>query len=61
MYVGSEKKVLRLFRRLQWDDDAVADYAIKCLSSAWQIKFHRIPALADLVASLVKYQVMIAS
>jgi hypothetical protein len=59
MYAENERRVLKLLRCLNWEDRTISDYAIKCLSSGWQIKFHRIPALANLVAGLVEYQVNI--
>lgn len=59
MYNEYERRVLKQLRCLDWDNELVADYAIKCLSSAWKIKFHRIAALANLVAGLVEFQVSI--
>lgn len=56
MYSENERRVLKQLRCLDWDDETIADYAIKCLSSAWKIKFHRVAALANLVAGLVEYQ-----
>ncbi|CAH1388507.1 unnamed protein product [Nezara viridula] len=56
MYNEYERRVLKQLRCLDWDNESVADYAIKCLSSAWKIKFHRIAALANLVAGLVEFQ-----
>ncbi|CAB0006760.1 unnamed protein product [Nesidiocoris tenuis] len=43
-------------RCLDWDDETTAEFAIRTLSKAWKIKFHRVPALAILVAGLVEHQ-----
>ncbi|KAK9503181.1 hypothetical protein O3M35_011806 [Rhynocoris fuscipes] len=56
MYPDNERRVLKQLRMIDWENEVTADYAIKCLSSAWKIKFNRISALANLVAGLVEYQ-----
>uniref|UniRef100_T1HBU6 MIF4G domain-containing protein n=1 Tax=Rhodnius prolixus TaxID=13249 RepID=T1HBU6_RHOPR len=56
MYTDNERRVLKHLRMIDWENEVTADYAIKCLSSAWKIKFNRISALANLVAGLVEYQ-----
>lgn len=43
-------------RCLDWEDDATAEFAVQTLSRAWKVKFHRLPALASLVAGLVEHQ-----
>lgn len=58
MYTENERRVLKLLRCLNWEDEQISEYVVKCLSSAWKIKFHRIAALANLVAGLVEYQVI---
>ncbi|XP_014252131.1 regulator of nonsense transcripts 2 isoform X2 [Cimex lectularius] len=52
----NERKVIKQMRALDWENEQVANYAIKCLSSAWKIKFHRLASLANLVAALVEFQ-----
>lgn len=59
MYTDNERRVLKHLRMIDWENEVTADYAIKCLSSAWKIKFNRISALANLVAGLVEYQVRV--
>jgi len=56
MYQENDRKVIKYLRSLDWEDEAVAEYTVKCLSSAWKVKFHRVMALANLVASLVEFQ-----
>nr|CAG4645353.1 EOG090X0143 [Lynceus sp. MCZ IZ 141354] len=52
---GGGKKVLNLFRKLKWGtEDEV--YYIKCLASAWKVKYLHIRNLAGLVAELSLYQ-----
>jgi len=50
-------QVLRLMRRLNWEDKDLAAYAIKCLTAAWNVKYYNIRCLASLVAGLVEHQV----
>lgn len=49
-------KVIKLMRRLNWDDPDIRDYAVKCLSKAYLVRYHLIRALADLVSGLSSYQ-----
>uniref|UniRef100_A0A0A9YP83 Nonsense-mediated mRNA decay protein 2 n=1 Tax=Lygus hesperus TaxID=30085 RepID=A0A0A9YP83_LYGHE len=56
MYPENERKVLKQMRCLDWEDEATAEFAVQTLSKAWKIKFHRVPALASLVAGLVEHQ-----
>nr|CAD7392054.1 unnamed protein product [Timema cristinae] len=49
-------KVLRLMRKLEWDNEELASYAVKCLTFAFNVKYYNIRCLANLVAGLVTYQ-----
>jgi regulator of nonsense transcripts 2 len=49
-------KMIKLMRRINWDDKGVGAYAIKCLSKAYNIRYHSIRYLADLVSGLSSYQ-----
>ncbi|XP_055634093.1 regulator of nonsense transcripts 2 [Toxorhynchites rutilus septentrionalis] len=49
-------KMIKLLRRLDWEDNATQDYAVKCLSKAYNIRYHLIRSLADLVSGLSSYQ-----
>ncbi|XP_055586086.1 regulator of nonsense transcripts 2 [Uranotaenia lowii] len=49
-------KMIKLLRRLNWDDRETHDYAVKCLSKAYNIRYHLIRSLADLVSGLSSYQ-----
>lgn len=35
-------KVMRLMRRLNWNDEIIAAYAIKCLTNAYNLKYYNI-------------------
>lgn len=35
-------KILRIMRKLNWNDDAVSSYAVKCLSGAHNMKYFNI-------------------
>uniref|UniRef100_A0A182T2T3 MIF4G domain-containing protein n=1 Tax=Anopheles maculatus TaxID=74869 RepID=A0A182T2T3_9DIPT len=49
-------KMIQLLRRLNWDDDGTFNYAVRCLSRAYNIRYHLIRSLADLLAGLNSYQ-----
>ncbi|XP_044268882.1 regulator of nonsense transcripts 2 [Tribolium madens] len=49
-------KIMRLIRKLDWSSQDVSAYAIKCLSSAHNVKYFNIRCLANLLAGLVTYQ-----
>ncbi|XP_065199909.1 regulator of nonsense transcripts 2 [Planococcus citri] len=51
-----ETKVLNLMRKLNWKDKTTSDFAIKCLTHAWNVKYQNIRCLANLLAGLVEYQ-----
>lgn len=49
-------KVIKLMRRLNWEDKETNAYAVKCLSKAYNIRYHLIRCLADLVSGISSYQ-----
>ncbi|XP_059616183.1 regulator of nonsense transcripts 2 [Phlebotomus argentipes] len=49
-------KIIKMMRRLNWDDKEISEYAIRCLSKAYNIRYHLIRCLADLVSGLSSYQ-----
>lgn len=53
---GSTNRILKQLRKLNWKDPEVTSYAIRCLSSAWKVKFPHIRTLAGVVAELTLYQ-----
>ncbi|KAH0546179.1 regulator of nonsense transcripts 2 isoform X1 [Cotesia glomerata] len=48
-------KVLKLMRKLDWDDENVASYAIKCLTAAYNVKYLNIRCVGSLLAGLVAH------
>ncbi|XP_063230825.1 regulator of nonsense transcripts 2-like [Bacillus rossius redtenbacheri] len=57
----STDKVLRLMRKLNWESDELAAYAVKCLTHAFNVKYYNIRCLANLVAGLVTYQELVGT
>lgn len=49
-------KIIKLMRSLNWDDKEMNDYAVRCLSKAYNLRYHIIRCLADLVSGLSSYQ-----
>lgn len=49
-------KIIKIMRRLNWDDKDVNAYTIKCLSKAYNVRYHLIRCLADLVSGISSYQ-----
>lgn len=48
-------KVLKLLRKMHWEDEKVYDYLYKTFTEIWEVKFGSIPLLAMLVYDLQKY------
>ncbi|EFN80650.1 regulator of nonsense transcripts 2 [Harpegnathos saltator] len=46
-------KVLRWMRKLDWEDESVSSYAIKCLTAAYNVKYLNIRCVGSLLAGLV--------
>nr|XP_054752267.1 regulator of nonsense transcripts 2-like [Lytechinus pictus] len=51
----SVEKVLKQMRKLPWDNQQIKQYAVKCLSSVWNLKYNNLHCLANLLAGLVLY------
>ncbi|KAJ8982488.1 hypothetical protein NQ317_019272 [Molorchus minor] len=49
-------KIMRLMRKLDWNNINLSNYAIKCLMGAHNLKYFNIRCLANLLAGLVAYQ-----
>lgn len=52
------EKVLRQFRKLNWDDEAITAYAIKCFISSWNVRYYNIRCVANLLAGLAQFRVI---
>ncbi|KAJ9123167.1 hypothetical protein QFC22_001360 [Naganishia vaughanmartiniae] len=48
-------KVLKLARKLHWEDPEVVDFIFKTFTEIWEVKFGNIPLVAMLVYDLQKY------
>ena len=42
-------------RRINWDDEELTRYAIRCLTAAWNVRYNSIHCLANLVSGLALY------
>ncbi|KAJ9104356.1 hypothetical protein QFC19_003998 [Naganishia cerealis] len=48
-------KVLKLVRKMHWEDPEVVDFIFKTFTEIWEVKFGNIPLVAMLVYDLQKY------
>jgi regulator of nonsense transcripts 2 len=48
-------KVLKWMRKLDWEDEGIASYAIKCLTAAYNVKYLNIRCVGSLLAGLVAH------
>ncbi|KAK1135688.1 hypothetical protein K0M31_000273 [Melipona bicolor] len=48
-------KVLKWMRKLDWEDESVSSYAIKCLTAAYNVKYLNIRCVGSLLAGLVAH------
>lgn len=48
-------RILKLMRKLDWEDTSVAAYAIKCLTAAYNVKYLNIRCVGSLLAGLVAH------
>lgn len=48
-------KVLKWMRKLDWEDDNICAYAIKCLTAAYNVKYLNIRCVGSLLAGLVAH------
>lgn len=53
---GSVKLVAGQLRRLNWQCRETADWCVRCLSSAWLVRFGQVRCLAGVVAALARYR-----
>jgi regulator of nonsense transcripts 2 len=50
------EKIVKYLRRLNWDDQETSNYVIRCLSKAYNVRYHLIRCLADCISALSSYQ-----
>ena len=48
-------KVLKWMRKLDWEDESISAYAIKCLTAAYNVKYLNIRCVGSLLAGLVAH------
>lgn len=48
-------RILKLIRKLDWENPAVSAYAIKCLTAAYNVKYLNIRCIGSLLAGLVAH------
>ncbi|XP_011687174.1 PREDICTED: regulator of nonsense transcripts 2 [Wasmannia auropunctata] len=48
-------KVLKWMRKLDWEDESMSSYAIKCLTAAYNVKYPNIRCVGSLLAGLVAH------
>nr|CAI5856685.1 unnamed protein product [Callosobruchus analis] len=53
---NNTEKIMRLMRKLDWNNPEISAYAIKCLTAVHNLKYFNIRCLANLLAGLVAYQ-----
>ncbi|KAF5279411.1 hypothetical protein FQA39_LY05521 [Lamprigera yunnana] len=53
---NNSDKIMRLMRKLDWNNEETAAYSIKCLIGAHNVKYLNIRCLANLLSGLVAYQ-----
>jgi regulator of nonsense transcripts 2 len=56
LHKGNVEKIVKYLRKLDWEDEGVSNYIIKCLSKAYLFRWHLIRPLADVVSALSSYQ-----
>ena len=56
IFLGNVEKIVKYLRRLKWEDPAVSQYVVKCLTKAYNFRWHLIRPLADVVSALSSYQ-----
>ena len=44
-------------RRINWEDEELRGYAVKCLTAAFNVRYNSIHCLANLVSGLALYHV----
>ena len=56
LHKGNVEKIVKYLRKLDWQDEAVSSYIVKCLSKAYNFRWHLIRPLADVISALSSYQ-----
>lgn len=56
LHKGNVEKIVKYLRRLNWDDPAESEYVVRCLTKAWNFRWHLIRPLADVVSALSSFQ-----
>ncbi|KAG1674544.1 Regulator of nonsense transcripts 2 [Nymphon striatum] len=54
------EKILRQFRKLNWEDEAITAYAIKCFIASYNVRYYNIRCVANLLSGLSQYRDAIA-
>jgi len=49
------EKVLRQMRKLPWDESGIKNYAVKCLTKIWNVKYSNIHCAANMLSGLCEY------
>lgn len=56
LHKGNVEKIVKYLRRLNWEEPATSEYIIRCLTKAYNFRWHLIRPLADVVSALSSYQ-----
>lgn len=56
LHKGNVEKIVKYLRRLDWEDPKISEYVIRCLTKAYNFRWHLIRPLADVVSALSSYQ-----
>lgn len=56
LHKGNVEKIVKYLRRLNWEEPKDSEYVIKCLTKAYDFRWHLIRPLADVVSALSSYQ-----
>lgn len=53
----TQDKVLRLMRKMHWEDPETADFILKTFTEVWELKYENIGRIAGLVYDLQRYHI----
>lgn len=53
----TQDKVLRLMRKMHWEDQETADFILKTFTEVWEVKYENIGRIAGLVYDLQRYHI----
>lgn len=56
LHKGNVEKIVKYLRKLDWEDEAVSTFIIRCLTKAYLFRWHLIRPLADVVSALSSFQ-----